>query len=206
MEDKKIKILLLDVGGVLIKLNWKNFFKTLGIPEVLNGVDVRKWFDRDSKHKLLEKGVVDFSEFLEDFKSQFSLNCSHNDFEKAWNSILEGTHEGLDSLLGEAKRKVPLKVLSNTNKVHFDLYSKWPPFKNFDHFFLSFDLGLRKPEKEIYQRVLEKTKVLPENILFIDDMEANLKEAQSLGLQTEFCLNSTIDLKNILIKYKIISS
>ena len=204
MEDIKIKILLLDVGGVLIKLNWKNFFKTLDIPEVLNGVDVRRWFDLDSKHKLLEKGLVDFHEFYEDFASHFSLKCQKEDFEKAWNSILEGTHEGLDSLLEGAKKRVPLKVLSNTNKVHFDLYSTWGPFKNFDQFFLSFELGLRKPEKEIYKIVLEETKVRPEEILFVDDLDQNLKEAKAMGLKTEYCLNSSLDLKNIFIKYNVL--
>ncbi|MEC7182898.1 MAG: HAD family phosphatase [Bdellovibrionota bacterium] len=204
MEDNKIKILLLDVGGVLIKLNWKNFFKTLGLKEVVNGVDIRRWFDKDSKHYALEKGLVDFSEFYEDFKSHFSLPITLKDFEKAWNSILEGTHYGVDNLLEEARGGVPLKVLSNTNKVHFDLYSTWGPFKHFDQFFLSFELGVRKPEKEIYKKVLEETKVRPQDILFVDDMEANLKEAKAMGLQAEFCLNSVNDLKNILLKYRII--
>ena len=56
MEDNKIKILLLDVGGVLIKLNWKNFFKTLGLQEVVNGVDIRSWFDKDSNTPLKRIG------------------------------------------------------------------------------------------------------------------------------------------------------
>ena len=204
MEDNKVKILLLDVGGVLIKLNWKNFFKTLNIPEVVKGVDVRKWFDRDSKHNLLEKGLVEFSEFYEDFNSHFSLPINQLDFLKGWNSILEGTHDGLDSLLKEAQKSVPLKVLSNTNKVHFDLYSLWAPFKNFDQFFLSYELGMRKPETEIYEEVLKETKVRPEEILFVDDLEANLLSASSLGFKTEFCLNSTDDLKTIFKRYKII--
>ena len=204
MEDKKIKILLLDVGGVLIKLNWKNFFKTLDIPEVINGIEVRNWFDKDSKHKLLEKGFIDFPEFFNDFNNQFSLHCNQENFEKAWNSIIECTHDGIESLLAEVKKEVPLKILSNTNKVHFDPFSKWSPFKHFDRFFLSFELGLRKPEKDIYRKVLQETNIGPENILFIDDMKENLKEARSLGFQTEFCLNSSLDLKNILIKYKII--
>ena len=98
-NHNKIKILLLDVGGVLIKLNWKNFFKTLDLPEHIDGVDVRKWFDRDSKHNLLEKGLIDFDEFFYDFKRQFPLNIEISDFEKGWNSILEGTHQGLEELL-----------------------------------------------------------------------------------------------------------
>jgi len=204
MEDYKIKVLLLDVGGVLIKLNWKNFFKTLNIPEIVKGVEVRKWFDRDSKHNHLEKGLIDFSEFYEDFNTQFSLSINQKDFIKGWNSILEGTHDGLGPLLEEAKKSVPLKVLSNTNKTHFDFYSLWPPFKNFDQFFLSHELGMRKPDTEIYQEVLKETKVRPEEILFVDDLEANLLSASSLGFKTEFCLNSTDNLKTIFKRYKIL--
>ena len=63
MENKKIKILL-PMLERSYQAKLEKFFKTLDIPEVINGIEVRNWFDKDSKHKLLEKGCINFQSFF----------------------------------------------------------------------------------------------------------------------------------------------
>ena len=93
--SSQIKVLLLDAGGVLIKLNWDNFYKTLRIPKVINGVDLKNWLDKHSLHNDLEKGLISFEVFFEDFQNKFHLPITIDEFKKAWNSVLDGTHKGL---------------------------------------------------------------------------------------------------------------
>lgn len=56
--------------------------------------------------------------------------------------------------------------------------------EKFDYVFLSFEIGYRKPEIEAYKIVEQTTKIKPENILFIDDMNQNLEVANRRGWQT----------------------
>ncbi len=54
----------------------------------------------------------------------------------------------------------------------------------FDEILLSCDLGLLKPEPEIYRVCLEKARAEPERCLFIDDMPGNIAGARTAGMQT----------------------
>jgi putative hydrolase of the HAD superfamily len=54
----------------------------------------------------------------------------------------------------------------------------------FDVFFSSCWLGVRKPTRQIYERVLGMMQEAPPRILFIDDRDQNLAPARSLGMQT----------------------
>jgi HAD superfamily hydrolase (TIGR01509 family) len=57
-----------------------------------------------------------------------------------------------------------------------------------DHYFdavhYSHHLGMRKPNTDIYQKVIELHELNPGKTLFIDDMEPNIIGAQSVGLRT----------------------
>ena len=48
----------------------------------------------------------------------------------------------------------------------------------------SYLVGAIKPEPEIYQILIDKYRLIPENCIFIDDREANLASARNLGFQT----------------------
>ncbi len=81
-------------------------------------------------------------------------------------------------------------------------YFKQHPFKHIDHCFYSCDLGMRKPEKGIYQRVLQELSCRPETVMFIDDRGENVKAAISLGI-TGVLFRDCDDLKEQLLHYHI---
>jgi FMN phosphatase YigB (HAD superfamily) len=53
-----------------------------------------------------------------------------------------------------------------------------------DRWFISGDLGMRKPSPEIYLLVIERLDVRPQDIVFVDDRPRNLDAAKTLGLRT----------------------
>jgi len=61
---------------------------------------------------------------------------------------------------------------------HFDL-ERW-----IDPWFISGDLGLRKPSPEIYRLVLARLGVQPDHVIFVDDRPKNLDAARELGIRT----------------------
>ena len=54
----------------------------------------------------------------------------------------------------------------------------------FDKVYYSCELGMRKPDEEIFTYVIEVNNLKPQETLFIDDMENNIIGAQSVGLRT----------------------
>ncbi len=78
----------------------------------------------------------------------------------------------------------PLFLLSNTNILHFDyLKANYPVLSYFNRLLLSFELGCRKPEADIYQALIQAAGLPPEEILFIDDRLDFVTAAREQGLQ-----------------------
>lgn len=65
---------------------------------------------------------------------------------------------------------------------------------DFDYVFLSFEMGLRKPNDDIYLKVQEELKVDPENILLIDDTKENIETAKRLDWNMCQATGNDLDL------------
>ena len=62
--------------------------------------------------------------------------------------------------------------------------SFYEDFKNcFDQFYLSQEIQLRKPNKDIFNFVLESNNLKPEQCFFVDDTKENTDMAESLGIK-----------------------
>ena len=55
----------------------------------------------------------------------------------------------------------------------------------FDHHFLSFRIGMMKPDREIFDHVIEQLDHAPERILYFDDNHLNVESARAAGLRAE---------------------
>ena len=82
--------------------------------------------------------------------------------------------------------------MSNTNAIHFPVYNKQiqESYKLndlsalFEKAYYSYRLGLRKPDKEIFELVLKENNLKPEETLFIDDSPQHINTAANLGMNT----------------------
>jgi len=52
----------------------------------------------------------------------------------------------------------------------------------FDYTVISGDVGMRKPEEQIFRYTFELIGLPPEECVFIDDLEHNIRAAASLGM------------------------
>ena len=57
-------------------------------------------------------------------------------------------------------------------------------FKMFHKLYLSFILHMKKPDREIFEYILNDLKAEPEEVLIIDDSEENIKAASQMGINT----------------------
>ena len=67
------------------------------------------------------------------------------------------------------------------------------PFEEmFEQIYLSYEIGLRKPDKEAYQYVLDNAGLAAEETIFIDDLLVNIEGAAKTGLFTHHLKNEPL--------------
>jgi putative hydrolase of the HAD superfamily len=110
----------------------------------------------------------------------------------AWNSMLKDVPmETIDILIRLKQSKIKVYLLSNTNAIHIDAaLRKWGKatsnsfYDMFDKVYLSHEIGLRKPTKEIFDFVIDDQQLIPSKTLFIDDSVQHIEGAKLAGLIT----------------------
>ena len=103
------------------------------------------------------------------------------------------------------KKQYPLYLISNTNDLHYEhVKAKFNLLKHFVACFPSHEVGHRKPDSAMFEHVLKKIKMKPEETVFIDDMPAFVEGATQLGMQAiQFTTRDALaaDLKKLGLKF-----
>ncbi|WP_242131980.1 HAD family hydrolase [Aestuariivivens marinum] len=181
-----IKTLIFDFGNVFINLDIKG---ALSRTCQILGIDI---FSEEiiAINSLYEQGLITTREFLEFYKVHIP-DQSKETLIEVWNCLLKDfpKHrlEFIKTLKSTSKYK--LILLSNTNELHINWIIENVPFYNvfkacFDAFYLSHEIKLRKPNRDIFEFVLTENKLNPSECLFIDDNQANIETADQMEFQT----------------------
>ena len=190
-----IKNLIFDFGGVLINLDrnaCRMAFEQLGIESIHESVldDYRQ----KELFMQLESGNISTAAFRAGMRRLSEQSLTDAQIDDAWNSMLADIPSyKLDSLL-ELKHRYHIMLLSNTNSIHWQWavrnrfrYKGLEVEDFFDRIYLSYELHMQKPDKEIFKYVLEDAGIAPEETFFIDDSVANCSAAEQLGIRTHCC-------------------
>jgi putative hydrolase of the HAD superfamily len=194
-----IKNIIFDLGGVVLNIDFQRSadeFHKLGVS------NFDKLYSRAVQNSLfedVEMGIIDADEFRKQIRLLSKLNLSDQEIDKAWNAIiLDFPNERL-KLIQQISKNYSCYLLSNTNKIHYDVYQA--DLKNnhaingleslFIKTWFSHDLKMRKPNLDIFEFALTDGGLKPEETLFIDDSIQNIDAAKKLGIRTLF-----IDVEN----------
>ena len=187
--DKNIKNIVFDLGGVLVDLDFKSTINGLQKAGFTNVKEQLQAFDQDGIFKKFELGEISADEFRASIRKNSSVSLTDEEVDSLWNlMLLEIPREKLELIL-ELRSKYMVYLLSNTNSIHWDYVCKnafnYRGFRMDDYFeetFLSYEMHLAKPDKAIFEKMLQDANLLPEETLFIDDLEANCKAASEVGI------------------------
>lgn len=190
---QNIKNIIFDYGNVIFELDFQKLeqaFKDIGIP------DTASFFTHKVQNELfdqLDLGSISPTEFRNEVRRIAGKpDLLDDDINNAWNALLVGIAEGNHDVLLEMKDKYRTFLLSNNNEVHYDYIMRYLK-DNFDlddnsSFFekdyYSHLMGMRKPNAEIFEFVLNTHGLVPEETLFIDDSPQHLEAASKLGMKT----------------------
>ena len=187
--DKNIKNIVFDLGGVLIDLDFKSAINGLQKAGFTNVKEQLQAFDREGIFQKFELGEISADEFRASIRENSNVSLTDEEVDSLWNlMLLEIPREKLELIL-DLRSKYMVYLLSNTNSIHWDYVCKnafnYRGFRVNDYFektFLSFEMHLAKPDKAIFEKMLEDANLLAEETLFIDDLEANCKAAEEVGI------------------------
>jgi putative hydrolase of the HAD superfamily len=187
--QSSIEVILFDLGNVILPFNhYQIAEKLLPYTKSKEFQDPDKIFSYlfDFKKGAVngyEVGKVSSLEFFQSLKESLSLSLTFEEFKPIWNDIF-WENEEVSEIIRRLKGMKRLGLISNTNPLHFDyILLKFPVVKVFDNWFLSHEVGFKKPSPEIFKKAIEWARVNPEKILFIDDMKTHIDVAVSLGMK-----------------------
>jgi putative hydrolase of the HAD superfamily len=141
--------------------------------------------------KKYETGYYSDDEFRDVIRQILSYPLNDQEIDKAWNALLLDVPKKRLDFLESIKMKYPIYLLSNTNNIHIEQCKQYfrtkfgiPNFETiFSETFLSYKMGLWKPDYKIYDAAISKIGCKPEEILFLDDNQDNIDAATDLGIQ-----------------------
>ncbi|HNX26446.1 MAG TPA: HAD-IA family hydrolase, partial [Phycisphaerae bacterium] len=115
------------------------------------------------------------------------LNIGYEEFLDSWYALLGEEYPQVREAY--ERLNVPLYVLSNINDVHADyLHGRW--FEEISiACWMSNEIGMDKPSREVFEFVLGQIKCQPSELLFFDDIAENVQSAASLGINAVLVKN-----------------
>ncbi len=201
-----IQAIVFDIGSVLVSFNYSDFLVHLGYSkEIRKELDIIQdgcpfWLQLDRGLKTEDEGVKDYVNMIPTYKKEGEYAFLHMAY--YMEEIKETT-----SFLREAKEKgYKLYYLSNFSYNNWEIiFHRFPFFRLFDGGLVSCHVHQVKPEAEIYQTLLQKYRLCPEETLFIDDRENNTATAAALGIQT-ITFNKDMDIRRAVREFGVLQS
>ena len=178
--DDKIRVVLLDLGGVLLRLH--DPLDAFGI-DMRPDVFLEKWLLSEAVRKL-ERGELAAQPFASEMVQEFALPYAPQEFMQRFERWPDDLFEGVPALLKSIAKDYHLALLSNTNAIHWerdDIAGRLEPLIH--SLFLSYRTGLVKPEKDAFDDVLRELDVAAGEVLFLDDNVLNIDAARQCGIQ-----------------------
>ncbi len=181
---EEISTILWDVGGVLLTNGWDRTQREAVLAHF--SLDESE-FER--RHAALdaawERDELTADEYMRRTVFYEPRSFTPGEFleaVRAESRLLEDSAIGILRGLSASEEYVLATVNNESRALNEYRIAKFDLLDEFDAFFSSCYLGLRKPDRKIYQLALDVLQRDPEETVFIDDREENVAAAASLGI------------------------
>jgi putative hydrolase of the HAD superfamily len=188
---KGIKNIIFDLGGVIINLDYRlslNEFKALGLKnaeKIYTQFSQLPWFDN------FDTGRISSEIFICEFSKLLNRGTSREQIIHAWNAMILDFPAERAKLLLKLKDHYRTFLLSNTNEIHIEHHFQnlqekygYDDMKSFfEKEYYSHKIGMRKPDREIFEFVLRENGLNASETLFIDDSLQHVEGAIVAGLK-----------------------
>jgi putative hydrolase of the HAD superfamily len=176
---------LFDLGNVVIEIDFNRAFSRWADFATRRPEEIAARFSFDDAYAEHERGRIHAAQYFAHLRDRLGINIADARFLEGWNDIFVGEVPGIAALLAAARRQVPLYAFTNSNVAHERHWSLRyeSVLSHFRKVYVSSTIGLRKPDAAAFDYVAADIGILPERILFFDDLPANVAGAAARGLK-----------------------
>jgi len=187
-----INTIIFDLGEVIIDLHPEKVIQYLSRMWKIDANQIKSLIVDNSQLIDYETGRIDELQMLDSIQRDFQTQITVDEFEYGWNLMIGDISQKRKNLLEILRKDYQVLFLSNTNAMHeraFDTLAR----EKFsisslsvlvDRAYYSHNMGLRKPDKEIYKALIDDQNLNPRECLFLDDRMDNILSASELGIKT----------------------
>lgn len=178
-----IRNIIFDLGQILFEFTPKNYLSQNFSKEKAD-VLMREVF-KEKEWKNLDRGTCNIEEAIESIVSRGKVTRDDvTSILSNRSSIVTPIEENLELLEPLKENGYKIFILSNFHKDLFNnFYDEIPALHLFDGKVISSNINLLKPENEIYNHILKKYQLTPDETLFIDDTKHNIEAANEFGIK-----------------------
>jgi len=197
-----VDCVVFDIGNVLIRWDPRNLYRRMGYADATTMSILEETGLLRINHRVLDAGGP-FAATVENLAGRFPQHREFiGAFHTRWAELLDGAIGPNVEIMQRLKRSgLPTHAISNYSREKFDITRTLFPFLDeFDELVLSGDVGLVKPDAEIFELLVRRRSLNPARTVFIDDSAANVATAQQLGFTTIHFNEATTDLGAELVR------
>jgi len=176
-----INTIIFDFGDIFINLEKDKAlaeFEKLGLSGPNN--------ELLEANEMFERGQIKEDQFLETFQ-KFLPEADIEEIRSAWNAVIGEFPLYRLEFLQLLSTKYRLFLLTNTDQIHINEFEENVGasffsdfYQCFEKVYYSFEMGMRKPDPQIFSYILNKHDLSPKRTLFIDDKKENTDAAAAL--------------------------
>jgi len=186
MAAQKIQAIIFDIGRVLVRVDVSRSMQGLAQGVSLSPQEIWTAIEKDPRWQDWQEGRISPRDWHLHLSKRLGGSLTFDQFSEAWNRALDPIPIQDNTLFESLRKKFRLGLLSNTDPIHvahleatFDFFRFFPkPVRTY-----SCVVRASKPSPLIFRDALKSLRVRAENAVFVDDVEAYVSAARSLGMQ-----------------------
>ena len=178
-----IKNIIFDLGNVLVKYSPENFLNKYVKKEnqedfIINIFKSKDWLE-------LDRGTLSYEDAIEVFTKRVPEEKESIEklFRENISSCISPIEENVEIMRKLKKNGYDVYILSNFHQPAFEyIRESWDFIREFNGDVVSCYYHYIKPERNIYETLLNKYNLTPSETIFIDDVDTNINGAKELGI------------------------
>ena len=178
----KPEAVVFDLGKVLVDFDYGIAVSNLSRRSGRSHADLKTLIDQSPLLHRLESGAISDEQFFEEVRNAIGFPGGFAEFEGLIANIFEPIPEMIHLHRRLRAQGVPVFIFSNTNGFAVrHIRDKFPFFREFDDYILSYEHGSMKPDARLYEVVEEKTGKKGGRLVYLDDRPENIETGRLRG-------------------------
>ncbi len=198
-----IRHIVFDLGNVLVHIHPHKTMQEFAERCNISMSDIRKFYLSDLHLGFME-GKYSPDDFFRQMMIMFPCDITRNEYLKIWEKVIGAPKEGIRAIVGALKDRFVLSICSNTDPWHWQfVLQEYDFIRDFQHYFLSYELKMNKPDPRVFERILEHLNASGSECVFFDDTDENIQAANRFGIRS-FLVSEPAEIKSALQSLQLI--